>query len=335
LSRSHSPTLLLGVDGGNTKTVAIVAKADGTTLGAGRGGRSDIHSTPDEAAALREIRAAVEAALQEAGATPADIAVGAFSLAGADWPEDIDLLRRGMNEFGFGQQVVVVNDAIGALRSGTPDGVGVGVTCGTGIAIGARNERDDVWYSGLWAIAAGGAELGQQALEAVYEAHLGLGPKTSIVDGVLDFFDSASVEEVLYRCTARGTDRHWMEQARLAPILLDEAANGDDVALNIVQAAGIRNANVALVAARTVGLDTGPVRLVLSGGLLRHPSRLLECAIWNRFAEALPQVEVIVNPPEPVIGAVLLASDRSCGPADQTVRERLIETAPAPTLFAT
>ena len=329
------PCLLLGVDGGNTKTVAIVAELDGTIVGAGRAGRSDIYNTPDEAAALEEIHTAVAAALAAAGATADGIAVGAFSMAGADWPEDVDLLRRGMRHFGFGRQIVVVNDAIGALRAGTPDGVGVAVTCGTGIAIGARNARGDVWYSGNWIVAAGGAELGQRALVAVYEAHLGLGPPTSLTEGVLAFFEATSVEEVLHRSTARGTDRNWMEQARLAPILLDEASAGDGVALRIVEVAGVRDADVAVVAARAVGLDGGPLRLVLAGGLLRHPSGLLERAISRRFSEVLPQAEIIDDAPEPVIGAVLLASDHISGSCNGRVRERLIATAPGSWLFAT
>jgi N-acetylglucosamine kinase-like BadF-type ATPase len=184
-------------------------------------------------------------------------------------------------------------------------------------------------------VAAGGAELGQQALVAVYEAHLGLGPATSLTDGVLAFFEASNVEEVLHRCTARGTDRNWMEQARLAPILLEEAANGDEVALAIVLAGGIKDANVALVAARAVGLNSAPFRLVLSGGVLRHPSRLLATAIQNRVAEIVPDVEVVEDPPEPVVGAALLASDLMEGTTNERVRDRLIETMPGSWLFAT
>lgn len=331
------PSLLLGVDGGNTKTVAVVARPDGTIIGAGRAGRSDIYNTADEAAALDEVRHAVNAALEGAGAAPADIFSAAFSMAGADWPEDIDLIRRGMVREGFGRQIQVVNDAIGALRAGTPDGVGVAVTCGTGIAIGARDQEGDIWYSGHWTVADGGAELGHRALTAVYEAHLGLGPETSLTEGVLAFFEAANVEEVLHRCTARGTDRSWMTQARLAPILLDEAATGDAVARSIVATAGTRNANVAIVAARAVGLpvEGGPLRVVLSGGVLRHPSRLLGSAIACRVREAFPNVEVIADPPEPVVGAVLLASDLANGGADAGVRDRLVETMPGRALFAT
>ncbi|MCA9878485.1 MAG: hypothetical protein KC442_11905, partial [Thermomicrobiales bacterium] len=212
-------TLILGVDGGNTKTVAIVATTSGQILGAGRAGRSDIYNTPTEEDALREIARAVEQALAAAGAAAADLAVGAFSLAGADWPEDIDYLRRGLTGFGFGRTVVIVNDAIGALRAGTPDGIGVAIACGTGVAIGARDADGRQWYSGNWEIATGGMDLGQKALVAVYDAHLGLGPATSLTNGILNFFDADSVENVLHYCTARNTDRHWLHQARLAPIL--------------------------------------------------------------------------------------------------------------------
>ena len=183
-----------------------------------------------------------------------------------------------------------------------------------------------------WVARTNGAK---RALLAVYEAHLGLGPETSLTDGVLAFFEASNVEEVLHRCTARGTDRHWLRQARLAPILLNEAAHGDKVACEIVRKAGIRNADVALIAARAVGLDHPPVRLILSGGVLRHPSGLFEEVIRARFAEAIPEVEIVSDVPEPVVGAMLLAADLYAEGAPPAVRQRLIETLPGPSLFAT
>lgn len=327
--------LILGVDGGNTKTVAIVATTAGSILGAGRAGRSDIYNTPTEDDALREIAHAVDQALQAAGADATDLVAGAFSMAGADWPEDIDLLRRGMTGFGFGRTVVIENDAIGALRAGTPDGIGVGITLGTGIAIGARNHDGREWYSGNWTIATGGVELGKHALVAIYEAHLGLGPPTSLTTGILNFFDADSAEHVLHYCTARNTDRHWSHQARLAPILMDEAANGDAVALAIIEAAGSRDARVAAMAARAVGLDTSPFRLVLAGGALRHPSQLLSNAICRHVSKELPQAVVCTGGPEPVIGAVMLARDALGLPPDEEVQARLERETPGSWLFAT
>lgn len=334
-AQAPSDTLILGVDGGNTKTIAIVATTSGQILGAGRAGRSDIYNTPTEEDALQEIARAVEQALQAADATAADLEVGAFSMAGADWPEDVDLLRRGMTRFGFGRNVVIANDAIGALRAGTPDGIGVAITCGTGIAIGARNHDGREWYLGNWTVAIGGYELGKQALVAIYEAHLGLGPQTSLTTGVLNFFDADSAENVLHYCTARNTDRHWSHQAKLAPILLDEAANGDAVALGIVEEAGKRDARVAAMAARSVGLDGETFRLVLSGGVLRHPSQLLSKAICRHVSSEMPGAIVCSGGPEPVIGAVMMARDALGLAPDEEVQTRLERGTPGSWLFAT
>ncbi len=328
------PSLVLGVDGGNTKTIAIVAQPDGTIAGAGRANCADIYNAEDEETAIDAIRTAVEEALQAAGAACADVNAGAFSLAGADWPEDIDLLETAVQRLGYGRQTQVVNDAIGALRAGTPDGVGVGVTCGTGIAAGARNAEGKIWYSGHWPVAAGGAELGWRALRAVYEAELGLAPPTSLKQGMLEYFAATSVEEILHATTARGIIWGAPQQARLAPVLLDQAALGDETALDIVLEEANRHAAAALAAAGAVGLRHHLFRLVLSGGVLRHPSGLLEGAIRTRV-EQLAHVESVHDPPEPVVGAVLLAMDLTESKGGPLALERLLATLPGPALFRT
>src|SRR5687767_1007943 len=104
--------LVLGVDGGNTKTLALVAREDGVILGAGRAGCGDIYGATSAEAAIAEIEQAVEVALTEAGIRPSDLSVGAFSLAGADWPEDFKLLEDTLRGRGYGQRIVVVNDAM-------------------------------------------------------------------------------------------------------------------------------------------------------------------------------------------------------------------------------
>lgn len=327
--------LLLGVDGGNTKTLAVVAASDGTILGAGRAGCSDIYNAQDEAVAIDEIRTAVDQALTTAGVPCESIAAGGFSLAGADWPEDIDLLENAVRRLGYGQRTQVVNDAIGALRAGTPDGVGVGVTCGTGIAIGARNEDGKIWYSGHWPVASGGAELGWETLRAVYAADLGLAPETSLTQGILEHFEAETVEEVLHKTTARGNTWSAQRQARLAPVLLDHANDGDAVACEIVTEAAGRHTDAALAAAGAVGLRGQPFRLVLNGGVLRHPSRLLEHLIRSRVEELAPDVETVHDPPEPVIGAALLALDLAEHETGPAVVQRLVESLPGPELFKT
>src|SRR5438093_13349256 len=85
--------LVLGVDGGNTKTVALVADREGRVHGAGRAGDSNIYSTTSPEAAVAEIEAAAASALEAADADSAAVEAAVFSLSGADWQEDIDDLE--------------------------------------------------------------------------------------------------------------------------------------------------------------------------------------------------------------------------------------------------
>ena len=70
---------VLGVDGGNTKTIALVASADGRIVGVGRSGCSDIYGAASPEAALGEADAAVAAALSAAGIQREALAAGCLA----------------------------------------------------------------------------------------------------------------------------------------------------------------------------------------------------------------------------------------------------------------
>ena len=76
--------MVLAVDGGNTKTIAVVADETGRALGGGRGGCADIYNAAAPQAAIEAIAAAVEPAQAVAGASAADVEAATFSLAGAN-----------------------------------------------------------------------------------------------------------------------------------------------------------------------------------------------------------------------------------------------------------
>jgi N-acetylglucosamine kinase-like BadF-type ATPase len=300
--------LLLGVDGGNTKTLAFVARRDGTVVGVGSGGCADIHNARSPEAGLDEVVQASAAALEAAGARADDLAAAAFSLAGADWPEDFDYLRRGLTErLGLDGEPLVVNDAIGAIRSGTEDGVGVAAVCGTGGAVGARNARGQVYHLGFWPDGTGAGTIGSEGLAAVWRAAIGVGPETSLTRRALERWNSADPIGLLHAFTRIGAEEDLRFRRRLfADAVLDEAAAGDAVAADIVERAGGHLGDHAGVCARETGQLGSPFPLVLAGGVLRHSSTLLREAILRRVPDARPLYPTV----EPVAGAVLLAADR-------------------------
>jgi N-acetylglucosamine kinase-like BadF-type ATPase len=337
---------VLGVDGGNTKTIALVAALDGRIVGAGRAGCSDLYNTkpgkhgesPTDAA-LANIDDAVTQALQAANIETSDLAAGVFNLAGADWPEDFTFLESVTTEHGWGRKVIIQNDAMGVLHAGSPDNTGVSVVCGTGAAIGSRGPDGRFWHSSFWQHEfQGGAHMGRKTVTAVFNAELGIEPPTALTDSVLAYYNLATVEDLLHLFTGRlhkEARREAPSISGLAPILLDAAEAGDSAARRIVREHGWGLGNYAQVAARRVDIEGTPFRLVLAGGVLRHPSSLLADAIIERVRTTSPDVRPIRSPFEPIIGVLFTALETAGVTIDDDLLERLIPTIPDAALFAT
>lgn len=317
---------VLGVDGGNTKTHAFVATCDGTVVGVGHAGCSDVYNAASEEAALAEAERAVRQALATAGLGPADLAAGAFSMAGADWPEDYAFLADAMTARGYGTRITVVNDALGALRAGT-DGPGVAVVCGTGIATGARGPDGWRWHTSFWQEAGGSGEFANRVIIAVSRAELGIDPPTSLTSRVLAATGAENVEGALHRIWNRHAPPPNVK-ARLTGAALEEAAGGDAAAMGIVTSLGQAMGDYAVAAGRRVQLGDEPFDLVLTGGVFRYPSALLQDAIVRQVRATYAAARPVRPALEPVAGAVLLALDLCDVGVTAAIRQRLAATSP-------
>jgi N-acetylglucosamine kinase-like BadF-type ATPase len=319
--------LLVGVDGGNSKTQVLVAKRDGTIIGSAHvHGCADIYQAASPDAALELVSRAVDDALANADANRDDVSAAAFSMAGADWPEDMEFLTAELRSRGHRGSITVVNDAIGALWAGLPAGPGVVVACGTGAATGARGPLGE-WHSSFWQGPQGANDLAQQALHAAYRSSLGIEPPTSLVERLPVALEMRDLDAVLHARTARGVQRPRID--RLAAVVLDEAARGDVVARRIVRAHGRELAEYALAAARKVGIELQePFAVVLTGGVFRHEGRELRNAVVSRVRRSAPNVIVGKRAHPPVVGALRLAF-RDAGIHEPVVHAQIERTAGA------
>lgn len=297
--------LVLGCDGGNTKTVAVVATTAGEIVGWGRAGSSDVHDDAGPEAALRELREAVGGACRMAGGDAGDLSRAVFGLAGADWPEDFELLA-GELQRAIAGEIVVLNDAVNAIRCGADDGVGVVVSCGTGGTAAACGPDGRIYHRGFWPEPSGARQIGRLGLRAVQNAHLGLGPETALTPRALARYGAADPDDLLHRLTRRGRDAS-SDVRWFCPDVMDAAAAGDAVAAGIVAREGRVLGGQARVSARGAGFgDSFP--LVLVGGVFRHPSRLLREAV---HAE-VPGAEIVEARWEPAIAALLRGLGADC-----------------------
>ena len=318
--------LLLGVDGGATKTVAVVADESGRVLGSGRAGGSDLHG-PDEELALDELARAIGLAVAAAGREPRDIGAAVLACCGADWPEDFDDIRSGvMRRVALGTEPEVVNDGFGTLRAGTPDGVGLAVALGTGLSVCAAGPTGR-WHSSYWADDAGAVSLARASVRAAVRAELGLGSPTVLAAAVPAALGLSTAAMALHALTRR-RGLPPAAHGRIAEAALRAASDGDEVAVDLVEDVVRVCAESAQLAVREAGLAPGSVPLVLAGGLFRGDPGILR----GRLAARIPATEIVHPALEPVGGALLLAFDAA---GIVPVRERLRATFPDGAWFDT
>lgn len=303
---------VLAVDGGNTKTLAVVADGTGRVMGRARGGCSDIYGAASPDVALEEIARTVTAALAQAGIDAGAVDAAAFSLAGADWPEDFALFERELPaRIGLRDTPLVVNDAIGGLRAGSPDWSGIAVVAGTYNAIGARAADGRMFHIGFWPDGAGARDLARDGVKAVYRAELGTGPATALTELALELYGVADALELMHAFTRRG-GLGVTEQDRFAARVLDAADGGDPVAQALVDGKARMAGLQARAAAGRLDLPLHGTRVVLTGGVFGHPTARLADGV---MAE-LPGAVAVRGGPPPIGGALLLALDRAGIDAD-------------------
>ncbi|HEU5361862.1 MAG TPA: BadF/BadG/BcrA/BcrD ATPase family protein [Gaiellaceae bacterium] len=306
--------VVLGVDGGNSKTELVAATTAGELLAVARGPGSNSH-----AVGVDGVARVLSALVAETGAqSPA--ACGVFYLCGADVPADLEELSQMVAVHGWVREAVVDNDTFALLRAGTGRADAVAVICGAGInCVGRRSDGRVArypalgWETGDW----GGAEmLGREALFLAARAEDGRGEQTAMVDAIRAHFGLASVERV-------GIEIHYgrLAQARLgelAPLVLAAARDGDPVADALVTRGATE---VALWVRRAFGdLEVNAADVVLGGGMFQgEPGPFHE-----RVLERLPAgAHAIVLDAPPVLGAALAALDLAG--AEDAAKARLRE----------
>lgn len=291
--------LYLGVDGGNTKTIALVSGADGRIAGHARTGNSDVYSAVDTETAVGEIVRCATAAIAAAGG--GEVACAYYSLAGADWPADYAFYEEELSRRIPARRTVVVNDAIGAIRCGSADGVGCSFVCGTGTALGARAADGRLWHVSWLAAPFFTIDLTRATLDAAVRSELGLMSPSVLPERVAAAYGAADAAGAMERVTGRGPRP---SRTSLGGLLLDCAAEGDELARERIGWVARENAAYLRAGARACGLGD-PTPITLAGGVMRHSSTFLVDA----FAAALPGSELRRAQREPAQGALLAALD--------------------------
>ncbi len=312
--------VVLGVDGGNSKTDLVVATLDGKPLSYIRGPGSNSHAVGADGC-IAVVRELVERA---DFAAPADC--GAFFLCGADVPSDVAELTEAVTTERWVRRAIVDNDTFALLRTGAGPGAdAVAVICGSGINCVGRAADGRVarypslgWETGDWG---GSGMLGREALFHAARGEDGRGEPTMLTDVVREHFRlptaGAVGEAVHYRRISED------DLGELAPAVIAAAEQGDAVALALLERLAEEVALMARRALADLELLDGPAEVVLGGGMLRRDDGILLEEITTRLRTHAPHARPVVIAEPPVLGAALAALDAVGAPttAEEHLRE--------------
>ncbi len=312
----------LGVDGGGSKTLAVVSDSAGRIMGRGESGCGN-HQLGVELAS-RNIREAVADAMAQAQAEHSDIEYAMFGLAGADREPDFRILRPMVAEMGFSKHGIVCDTVIG-LRAGTRQPDGVVVICGSGTNCFGINKQGESLQCGGFGYAygdfGGGSDLAIEVFRSVIRSWEGREGPTLLTDAALRTLGYSSVERMFndYLDEGKNISHHLAK-------LLFQVAQDDDVARGILQRQGTELGLAASAVIRKLGMQEDEFDLVLVGSVLtRGDSEYVTPYIEKEIKAVASKCALRMLTMEPVAGAILLAMEQSGNVIENAVYEHLEE----------
>jgi N-acetylglucosamine kinase-like BadF-type ATPase len=305
--------LVIGVDGGGSKTLAVLAESSGRELGRGLAGGCNFQVVGEQAARAT-ILTAIRTAFERAELPFKTVAGICMGLAGVGRAADQDWVEDFVREEGLARRLAIAHDGQLLLWAGTPLGWGVGIVSGTGSIAYGRSPDGREARAGGWGYLLGdegsGYAIGRAALQAVAQAEDERGPATTLTGRVLAQWKLDQPSD-LVRQVYQGGKQGRIEIAALAEVVLEEAASGDEVAAAIETRAARELALQAAAVIRRLGFS-GEVPCALGGGVLTHSDRLVEHLLKMAGVEGI-ELQPVQRVTEPVRGAVRLAIEAISG----------------------
>lgn len=295
--------LFLGIDGGGSKTVCVLADRESVLASATAEGSNIVRV--GEARARRSLAKAIQEACAQAGARASEVCrtcVGVAGAADARVAADVGSMIRAM----VGGEIEVVGDMAIALQAAFGEAPGVIVVAGTGSIAYGRNANGLTARAGGWGYEVsdeGSAHwIGRAAVSAVLRAHdedIG----TALQLAVFEQWQIGGIPELVRKANQAA------DFAALFPAVLQASFAGDGVARALLQAAGAELSRLAAVVLRKLGTRDAPLdglRVALAGGVLEH-AQLTRESFMARLRAECPKVKLREGIVQPVMGAVELA----------------------------
>jgi len=296
-------SIVVGIDGGGTKTRALLADERGERLAEAIGAGSAVKPQDIERSAgiiAGVVRDALEIG-ERVEARPRVLVVG---VAGVGRDTERQALWESLVAQRVADEVVVQTDLAVAIDDAFGDGPGVLLIAGTGSSAFGRGPTGVTARCGGWGPVigdeGGGAWIGRRALSVVAASSDGREPETALTGAVLTATEVSETPELI-RWAAGATPAMF---ATLAPIVMSVADAGDLRANSIVTLAVEELALHVRALARELFTDErASIPVAFTGGLLRKGSSFRK-RLEQRMKSAVPGAHIHAEEIDPARGAV-------------------------------
>lgn len=305
-------TLVLGIDGGGTKTKCAIAR-DGNVIGSAVAGPSNLirNSEQDVRAALQS---AIRAACKSAGVRPEQIEAACIGAGGAARPEIAERIRAIAAEM-LGCPIEVIGDMMVAYDAAMHGGPGVIVIAGTGSIAYGRNDKDQSARAGGWGSVisdeGSGYWIGRNAVAAVFRA-FDSGRASGLTRHILEAWKVFGRDDLV----AKANTNPQPNFAELAPAVFQSANEGDTMAQELLSEAGAELAKLAKAVLRRLWQGSDAVQVAAVGGVFSNSAVVLR-AFENSLRSEHANVTVRLLTEDPVDGALFRAERLIGDPAGE------------------
>ncbi|QDT99858.1 N-acetylglucosamine kinase [Gimesia aquarii] len=309
----QSKRLILGIDGGGSKTLASLAvfssRNEFQVVGQGRAGASNLNAVGLKVATT-ELELAIERAFESAKVPPRCVSYLCMGMSGAGRIEEKEAWTSWNQENRIGDRIKIVTDAETVLAAGTPGGVGISLIAGTGSLAYGKSQTKDIARSGGWGYLlgdeGGGYRIAMTAINAILKAVDGRGSETALQGSFLQTLGLSNPQSLIgfvYR-----SENNRSEIAALSKLVFEASKAGDPVARAILDQAVDDLAQLVSAVVFRLNFSGGGYTLALTGGTLLHQESYRD-SLLERLAQLNVEPMSVECVDDPSLGAIRIAAE--------------------------
>ena len=305
--------LILGVDGGGTKTIAQITDLSGQLLAESKSGSSNYKSIGMEDAKININSAVLGAVRNLKTSSNIFFKSSCFGISGNDSREDKNIyykiiFNNKIKHYLNPSKTIICNDTRIGLAAGSDSKNGVMIICGTGSNCFGINEEGKEANVNGWDYILGdegsGYEIGIRALKALMKAYDGRGSATLLSKTILEDLGIKDVRGLIGWAYKDSFSKDRI--AAIAKTVCRTAEMGDKISIEILEGEAIETVNSVTVAASKLNLAEKEFDLVFVGNVFKC-EKYFKSVLMKKLKDKFPKINFKPLARGPVEGAIKLA----------------------------